>query len=183
VPVSFHVDYWDYLGWRDPWASKSFSERQRDYAQSWHSDSIYTPGFVLNGREWRSWSQEKTGPRASATKAGVLRANSEDGAHWHVTFSAEGRNVSDYEVHAAILANELISDVKSGENRGRRLHHDFVVTALSTQPLAGRGDSVEGDFVFKNDNQQLRSGLAIAFWVTRRGSLEPLQAVGGWLSN
>jgi len=62
VPASFHVDYWDYLGWRDPWASKIFSYRQRDYAQSWHSDSIYTPGFVLNGREWRSWSREQNGP-------------------------------------------------------------------------------------------------------------------------
>ena len=57
VPVAFHVDYWDYLGWRDPWASKAFSDRQRAYAQLWRGDSIYTPGFVLNGQEWRSWSR------------------------------------------------------------------------------------------------------------------------------
>ena len=50
VPVAFHVDYWDYLGWRDKWASQQFSDRQRDYAQAWGSDSVYTPGFVLNGK-------------------------------------------------------------------------------------------------------------------------------------
>src|SRR5437867_2256011 len=41
VPLAFHVDYWDYLGWRDLWASKSFSDRQRAYAKQWRSDSIY----------------------------------------------------------------------------------------------------------------------------------------------
>src|SRR5271165_2157908 len=51
VPLAFHVDYWDYLGWRDPWGKRVFSDRQQAYAQSWRSDSVYTPGFVLNGRE------------------------------------------------------------------------------------------------------------------------------------
>jgi hypothetical protein len=41
VPVAFHVDYWDYLGWRDRWASKEFSDRQRAFAQSWGIDSLY----------------------------------------------------------------------------------------------------------------------------------------------
>src|SRR5437899_7536374 len=65
VPVAFHVDYWDYLGWRDPWASKAFSDRQRAYVQTWRGDSIYTPGFVLNGQEWRGWSRQKDGPPGS----------------------------------------------------------------------------------------------------------------------
>src|SRR6266576_6091859 len=43
VPLAFHVDYWDRLGWRDPWANKSFSDRQRAYAKQWRSDSVYTP--------------------------------------------------------------------------------------------------------------------------------------------
>src|SRR5262245_15218825 len=66
VPVALHVDYWDYLGWRDRWGSKAFSDRQRTYAQLWQSDSIYTPGFVLNGKEWRAWSGFKDGPRVSS---------------------------------------------------------------------------------------------------------------------
>ena len=57
--MAFHVDYWDYLGWRDPWGAEKFSERQRSYAADWHTRSIYTPGFVLNGKEWRDWAARK----------------------------------------------------------------------------------------------------------------------------
>src|SRR5882724_9692041 len=60
VPVAFHVDYWDYLGWRDPWSSKTFTDRQHAYARAWRSDSVYTPGFVLNGKEWRTWSRSQS---------------------------------------------------------------------------------------------------------------------------
>src|ERR1043166_2523994 len=49
VPLAFHVDYWDNLGWPAPCAAGQFSDRQRAYAQSWHSRRIYTPEFVLNG--------------------------------------------------------------------------------------------------------------------------------------
>jgi hypothetical protein len=183
VPLAFHVDYWDYLGWRDPWASKAFSDRQRGYAQLWGRDSIYTPGFVLNGQEWRLWSQKKAGPPASGTKAGALRVSSSDFERWQVSFFPVRQGSSDYEVHAAMLANELISDVKAGENRGHRLSHDFVVTALTTCPLKRQGDKVQGEFQFKPAKKQAGKRMSLAVWVTPLGSLEPLQAVGGWLSN
>jgi hypothetical protein len=51
VPVTFHIDYWDNPGWRDKWSSKQFSDRQRDYARALGSAEIYTPEFVLNGKE------------------------------------------------------------------------------------------------------------------------------------
>jgi hypothetical protein len=63
--VAFHVDYWDRLGWRDRWASPEFSDRQRAYAAWWGSRSIYTPGFVLDGKEWIDWPRPKEGPRSS----------------------------------------------------------------------------------------------------------------------
>src|SRR6186713_3438579 len=53
VPLAFHVDYWDRLGWRDPFAARQWTARQYDYSSRWNSSSVYTPGFVLNGREWR----------------------------------------------------------------------------------------------------------------------------------
>jgi hypothetical protein len=183
VPVSFHVDYWDHLGWRDPWASKSFSDRQRAYAQLWRNDSVYTPGFVLNGQEWHTWSRQKGGPPVSGARAGVLLVSTADRAHWQVSFAPVGQRARDYEVHGAILANELISDVKAGENQGRRLKHDFVVTALTTCSLRKQGEKYEGELEFKADNQHGTKSLALAFWVTPRGTLEPLQGVGGWLPN
>ena len=130
VPLAFHVDYWDYLGWRDPWASKSFSDRQRAYAKQWRSNSIYTPGFVLNGKEWRDWSGRKDGPKSGDAKAGVLIVSSSDTNHWQVSFAPANTDGAGYEVHAALLAGGLSSDVKAGENRGRLLRHDFVVLTL-----------------------------------------------------
>lgn len=62
VPVAFHVDYWDNLGWPDRLASPRFTERQRAYAAAWRANTVYTPGFVLDGREWRG----RTVPAATA---------------------------------------------------------------------------------------------------------------------
>ncbi len=147
VPVAFHVDYWDYLGWRDPWASKSFSDRQRTYAKQWRSDSIYTPGFALNGKEWRDWSGRKDGPRSSGVKAGVLTVSSSDTNRWQVSFAPANAASADYEVHAALLAGGLTSNVKAGENRGRLLSHDFVVLTFVNASLVRNGDAVQGEFV------------------------------------
>src|ERR1700676_2382139 len=69
VPLAFHVDYWDHLGWRDPFASKEWTARQYRYSSSWNGNSVYTPGFVLDGREW----QERTIPVSSSEKPGVLK--------------------------------------------------------------------------------------------------------------
>ena len=49
--LAFHVDYWDYIGWKDPYAKKAFSERQQRYAQTFRSNRIYTPQMVVNGTE------------------------------------------------------------------------------------------------------------------------------------
>src|ERR1700758_4469967 len=55
VPVAFHVDYWDRLGWRDRFARPEFTLRQQHYAVGWRIGSVYTPNFVVNGREWKGW--------------------------------------------------------------------------------------------------------------------------------
>jgi hypothetical protein len=70
VPVSFHVDYWDNLGWKDAFSSREFTLRQRSYAASWGSESIYTPEFVLNGAEWQGWGQAV--PAGANQQAGKL---------------------------------------------------------------------------------------------------------------
>jgi len=181
VAVSFHVDYWDRLGWRDPWASRTFSDRQRAYAASWKSTIVYTPGFVLNGKEWRPWPRPKDGPRSAGGTPGVLKVVSGDRVRWQVRFTPANRTGGWYEAHAALLANDLTSDVKAGENRGRRLNHDFVVTALTKCGLKPQRDFVWGEFILNKAAKSPTDGLALAVWVTKSGSLEALQAVGGWL--
>jgi len=181
VPLAFHVDYWDYLGWRDPWASKSFSERQRAYASQWRTDPIYTPGFALNGKEWRDWSERTGAPKPGLARAGVLTVSSSDTNRWRVTFAPANPIGPECEVHAALLACGLSSDVKAGENRGHRLNHDFVVTALTTHSLKLHGNNLEGEFELNPANNSQAKRLALAVWVTPPASLQPIQATGGWL--
>ncbi len=182
VPLAFHVDYWDYLGWRDPWASKSFSDRQRAYAKQWRSNSIYTPGFVLNGKEWRDWSGRKDGPKSAGAKAGVLTVSASDTNRWQVSFAPANTDGADYEVHAALLAGGLSSDVKAGENRGRLLRHDFVVLTFAKASLVRSGDVAQGELVLNMQRNGAEGDLALAVWITPAGRFEPLQATGGWLS-
>ena len=180
VPVAFHVDYWNNLGWRDKLSSEQYSTRQRDYSQVWSAKNIYTPEFVLNGREWRNWLGFRGAPAASATKAGVLQVSSIDGKHWQANFIPAEKGAADYEVSAALLVSELSTDVKAGENSGRRLDHDFAALSLVTRPLTSQTNGLQGSFVI-DANPKITGRLALAVWVTRSGKLEPLQATGGWL--
>ena len=179
VPVAFHVDYWDYLGWRDRWATGRFSDRQRAYAQAWASGNIYTPEFILNGQEWRGWTGRKQAPR-SETKAGVLTASLVESNRWQVSFTPAVSGGS-YKVHAAVLACGLSSDVKAGENSGRRLIHDFIVLTLVNERLEQRDKMFQGAFTIAPEGKLVGGQLALSVWVTRPGQLESLQSTGGWL--
>ena len=181
VPVAFHVDYWDYLGWRDPWSASQFTRRQRAYARAWSSRTIYTPGFVLNGKEWRRWSQQKTVPGAAGTDPGQLVLSSADTNHWHVSFAPAAALKGGCQFHAALLASGLSSEVTAGENNGRRLVHDFVVLTLSEGSLSAKGPSFEGDFVLNSKPKASQGRLALAVWVGPVDQPGPLQAAGGWL--
>lgn len=179
VPVALHVNYWDHLGWRDPWASRQFTERQRAYARIWRSDTVYTPGVVLNGAEWRAWSGQTAFPR-STRNSGVLTARSSDGGRWQIEF-APAVPRGDFEVSVVLLSRGLESNVRSGENRGRRLQHDFVAIGLVTRPMQRDGESFRAEVSLPPDRATSSGARALAVWVTPSGQLTPLQALGGEL--
>jgi hypothetical protein len=181
VPVAFHVDYWNNLGWPDKWSSKQYSDRQSAYAEVWGSANIYTPEFVLNGKEWHNWFGLKGAPGSSGVNAGILKVTSEDTHNWHVLFNPAPGGTTSYEVNAALLLSGLGSDVKAGENSGRHLIHDFVAVALINRPLASEGNGFEGVFTIASAQKHSEGRLALAVWTTVTGRLEPVQCVGGWL--
>lgn len=184
VPIAFHVDYWDYLGWKDPFAAQAYSERQRSYAEHWRNRSVYTPGFVLDGKEWRDWSNREEFSRASNKPAGVLTARSEDGRRWALGFQPVAASASSsFDFHAALLGFDLTSDVKTGENLGRKLQHDFIVLATADAAATTTGDVYQGMLSLNPPSRISPKRLALAAWVTPSRSLPPLQAVGGWLSS
>jgi hypothetical protein len=172
VPAAFHVDYWDYLGWKDRFAAPAFTSRQRAYADAWRSRQVYTPGFVADGREWR-WSRHGSVPKASGNKPGILQVARADDGKLAVRFPARG----EWDAHLAWLGNELTVKVDRGENARRTLRHDFVVLALQSAPVTAGAAS------FSESKRPAEAGkrLALAAWVTPRGSLTPVQATGGWL--
>ncbi len=177
VPVALHVNYWDHLGWRDPWASRQFTERQRAYARLWRSDTVYTPGVVMNGAEWRAWSGLTAFPR-STRNPGVLTARSADGSRWQIEFAPEVSR-GEFGVSVAWLSRGLESNVRSGENRGRRLQHDFVAVGLVTVPLRRDGAKFLAEAAILSERGPVIGPRALAVWVTAAGELAPLQAVGG----
>ena len=168
VPVVFHVDYWDRLGWRDPFASKDWTARQYQYSATWKSESVYTPGFVLDGREW----MERSVPTPSNDKPGVLKSSITSGKVVAEFVPSDGAN-KDVDLHVATLGFDLKTKITAGENNGRSLGQDFVVLSLTHQKMAGD----KAEFVFNIDS---RAG-AIAAWITAPNQLEPIQSVGGWL--
>ena len=181
VPAAFHVDYWDYLGWPDRFGAADYSERQRAYAAEWKSRSVYTPGFVLDGQEWRGRFSADKVPSLSHRSAGTLMLNSEDSKRWLLRFEPTSRSSSGSAVfYAALLGFDLITDVKAGENRGRKLKHDFVVLTMSKVESSRRGEAFEGMITLPPPRIQC-DRFAVTAWVCRNGSLEALQAVGGWL--
>src|SRR5689334_19000676 len=125
VPIAFHVDYWDRLGWRDPFASKEWTARQYRYSDLWKSESVYTPGFVLDGREW----MERRIPTAATEKPGVLKLSIANGK----AVAEFGGASKDADLYVALLGFDLTTKIGAGENSGRNLRQDFVVLSLANQ--------------------------------------------------
>lgn len=174
VPVAFHVNYWDQLGWRDRFAVAAYTDRQRAYAAAWGARTIYTPGFVRAGSEWRA------GARVPAPAAGgTLSVEVEAG---RVTIRYRPLGPGRYQAFVALLGGGLRSDVKRGENAGRLLRHEFLVLGLDQGLLArsaAEGEQVRSfDLPTTTERPDRRS---IAVWVTRGDGIIPLQATGGWL--
>jgi len=179
VPVAFHVDYWNRLGWADRFATVANTARQRRYAAAWRTNGVYTPGFVLNGSEWRDWP----GPLSTAgvERAGKLRVTVHDLQQATVTFTPYDSQARPLQFELALLGGNLESDVKRGENSGRTLHHDFTVLHFTSAPLhaAERGFSATVPLPPKI----AQTSLSIAVWITPGDAQPPLQATGGWLND
>jgi hypothetical protein len=170
IPLAFHVDYWDYLGWRDRYDDPAYSRRQRDYARHWRMNTVYTPALFVNGTPWRNWRWGRL-PKGSDKPVGRLHLVV-DGQHLKGRFEGDGS----VELHVAVLGMGLVSEIRAGENRGRTAHHEFVV--LAHRRYEGKAGRWQGDLP-KPVLQARR--YAVVAWVSRRGDPSPLQAVGGYL--
>ena len=134
VPLALHVDYWDYIGWKDPYGKRENSLRQRKLTQLQRLAFVYTPQVVLQGRDFRGWNGKafdealariNAQPARASLRLAILKADTEG---LDVEVSASLLQPSgDPALYIAAYQNRLQSEVRAGENRGRRLNHDHVV--------------------------------------------------------
>ena len=143
VGLGEHVDYWDHLGWRDPFSAKQFSTRQSTYAAARSSEEVYTPQMIVDG------TRVFVGQNRAAALDAVARAAGAPKAPVDLTWMAgAGRSLqirvhpaapsAGAQVFLAITEDHLSSSVAGGENQGRRLSHAAVVRQLAD---IGRADA------------------------------------------
>jgi len=137
--LAFHVDYWDYIGWKDRFAKTAYSERQRKIAAFGGAGFVYTPQFTFNGKDFRSWndSRLKQGIESISKEAShvdlTLNLSRETNGELLLKSTAQSNYADDArqaDIFIAIYENKLNSQVNAGENSGRELKHDYVVREL-----------------------------------------------------
>jgi hypothetical protein len=163
VPLALHVDYWDYIGWKDPYAKREFSQRQRRLSQLQRAALVYTPQVLVQGADFRDWADpafDRTVGRINATPArarielDILHSTSEALDVRVSSAILDPAQRTDAGVYVAAYENRLESRVTAGENGGRLLRHDHVALEwqgpydagerrlrLSLLPRAKVGDS------------------------------------------
>ena len=180
IPLAFHVDYWDYLGWQDRFASPAYSQRQRDYRHHGGLGSVYTPGVLVNGEEWRGWYRGRDLPVADGSPVGrlTLLVDPDRGAVLQLSADA-ALQAEALQANLAVLGVGMESSIGGGENSGRKLVEDFVVLGERSVSTASAPST------WRLDWPQLRqsdgSRHAVVAWLSRVGDPAPLQATGGWL--
>lgn len=194
VPLGEHVDYWNRLGWTDPFSSAEFSRRQREYSSAFASDEVYTPQMIVDGET------EFVGSNIAKARAAIARAASmpkatveigrveEQGSARRVTDSIKfavsvnhlpaAKPGETADVILALTQDGLSSNVAGGENGGRRLTHDAVVRQLS---VIGRiNPEREGSFsaapVINIPGDWNRKSVHVVVFVQERSSRRVLGA-------
>ncbi len=179
IPVGFHVDYWDRLGWVDKLAQKAFTRRQHGYAAQWKSDRVYTPALVFQGKEWSGW-QRGAIPTAKG-EPGSLRLTLRKDGSGEVSFRPQGSPASQvWSLSVAVLGNGVVSKILAGENRGKTIRHEFVVMDFhSGDGFTAKDGKVTMNVSLKPSPKVDVPRYSAVAWAVPAKAYEPVQAVGG----
>ncbi len=144
--LSFHVDYWNRLGWKDQFSKHEYSERQQQYARYLSLDGVYTPQVIVNG------TNQFVGSNQSQLNAAIkLGLQNQQGADFELTAQKKNNSISityNIEGNDAVILNTALvqpqasTQVKSGENGGRTLNHVNIVRELKATIAKGAGELI-----------------------------------------
>jgi hypothetical protein len=185
VPIALHVDYWDYIGWKDPYARHAHSARQRKMARLARAAMVYTPQVLLQGQDFRHWDSSAFEHKVAEINARPARAR--------ISLSLDARNRDLFDVEATAelrdtppgadvalflgaYENKLVSEVKAGENRGKFLPHDYVVLQWAG-PFEFRAGKLAEHHVLPLLPKAVRGHSGVVAFVQNRATSEVLQAL------
>jgi hypothetical protein len=162
IVLSEHVDYWDQLGWRDPFSNAQFTRRQSTYATRLSASGNYTPQMVVDGRTEFVGSDSRRALNAIAEAAKrpktVVRLTSLDRKPGEWTVRVEVDQVPESaELFVALVEPHAVTQVARGENGGRELRHAGVVRTLQSAGAVPRGGVFAKDVVLKASGAHQRA--------------------------
>ena len=180
IPLALHVDYWNNLGWKDEFSSADYSARQTGYAEKFNLDSIYTPQMIVDGAKQFTGSQYDTAIDSIKESAQAKKAA--------VEINVENNNlkidISDLPNHDAayvwfvITEDNLQTDVKRGENSGKKLPHTAVVREMKLlDTLAENTKTFSGSQTVALQNGWEKKNLNLIVFVQGKNS-KTIYAVG-----
>jgi hypothetical protein len=135
--LGYHVDYWDYLGWKDAFSNVAYTERQQRYSEIFGANSIYTPQAIVNGEKELVGSKESELKRIieqdlKNTGSSSVELTAKKGGDENINVSYKVSGAGKVSLHIALVQLTAVSNVKRGENEGHTLNHINVVRAFTT---------------------------------------------------
>lgn len=182
LALAFHVDYWNYLGWKDPYAQALFSARQRDASRRNQARVVYTPQLLLDGADYRrgllgdDFGQRIASGKTRAPGAQISMTLDTGGAEPQLRARVNNANGS-AQAFVAVYENNLVSTVSAGENRGKRLRHDFVVRELHGPLMIKAGTPLLINQSLRKGRDWKAADLHVAVFAQDIGTGATLQAL------
>jgi hypothetical protein len=192
VPLAFHVDFWNHVGWTDPFSKKEWTERQVAYARALGLQNVYTPQAVVDG------AAELVGSDGEGLRAAIAAAATRPAARIALRLEPAGSRIRveadvdlpeslggrKWDLMVAVFETELVTPVGKGENGGRTLRNDYVVRSLSRAGTVKGKSRLEVEVPVPKDGNRAHLGVAAFLQDPRSleirgGSARALSAAGG----
>lgn len=185
VPIALHVDYWDYIGWKDTFANPEFAKRQREMSTLGHARGVYTPQLAINGQDTRSWlsdarfKSEVASINRQPAKAEIrLTVNAQTAKSVQVTTGIKTAEAGPLVYYLALQENNLQSTVNAGENRGELLRHDYVVRQWLGPFKVGANGKINESHDIQLQPVWKKHDLSVVAFVQNSATGEILQVLG-----
>jgi len=184
IVLSEHVDYWDHLGWRDPFSSPQYTARQQEYASKFGRDGVYTPQLVVDGRfgfvgsdgrEAASAIQKAMRePKTAITISNIARDGNQVTAHIQLPAAAQNSKRGKAVLYLAIAENKVESHVTRGENGGRSLTHVGVVRVMKQVGTIDLESAFAKDVTLSTQPANASNGMRLVAFIKNPASGEVL---------